>query len=331
MSVTSILVIRLSAIGDIILTTPLVRQLRRKFPQAEIDFFIKPAYRSILAENPYLSAVVSEPEKLKSQYDVVIDLQNNFRSSQIRKRRSSRVFCYQKRNWKKFLLVHFKVNVLKNNLPVPERYLEAIAALDLSDDGFGCDYFITEKDRAFAEKAMAQKRKTLALCFGAKHFTKQYPPARYAEVINKLFAEQPPVQILLLGGKEDAPLAKAISANVADKTHLRDFSGQCTLGQTAALLACCDAVLTNDTGLMHMASAFGKKMVVIFGSSVREFGFAPYRTPHKILEIPALACRPCSHIGKSQCPKKHFQCMNLITPESVVRAVREALSDSVDW
>jgi len=327
---TSILIIRLSAIGDVILTTPLVRQLRKKYPHAKIDFFIKPAYRSILAENPYLTAIHSEAQTLKPEYDFIIDLQNNLRSAKICKGRSARVFRYQKRNWKKFLLVHFKWNIVRENVPVPERYLDAVGELNLEDDGLGCDYFIAEEDRKFAKNKIPQGRKTLALCFGAKHFTKQYPPARYAEVLNKLFAAQA-AQVLLLGGKEDAALAKEISANVADKTHLLDFSGTCSLGETAALLAQSDAVLTNDTGLMHMASAFGKKMVVIFGSSVREFGFAPYRTPHDILEMAELRCRPCSHIGKSKCPKQHFQCMNLISPERVVRAVQEALSHETRW
>lgn len=325
MPAEKILIIRLSSIGDIILTTPLVRRLRRTFPAAQIDYLVKPAFKSLLAQNPYINTLLTLDQTGElATYDIIIDLQNNFRSKRLRSRKAKEIYFYQKQNWKKLLLVKFKINLFKAFKPVPERYIEAAEALELKDDGLGCELFTGKDDQQFAAKEFTSSLPKLAVCYGAKHFTKQFPAEKFSHVLNELLARHE-IEVLLLGGKEDAALGEKIFSRIEKKDRVKDFSGKCSLMETAALLSQADAVLTNDTGLMHMASAFGKPMVVLFGSSVEEFGFAPYRVPSRILQVSGLACRPCSHIGRSSCPKKHFKCMNGISDASVIQAVEEAL------
>lgn len=325
MPAEKILIIRLSSIGDIILTTPLVRMLRNAFPQAKIDYLVKPAFTSLLAENPHINTVLTTDQTdALATYDIIIDLQNNFRSKRLRSGKANAIYFYRKQNWKKLLLVQFKINLFKAYKLIPERYIKAVEALGLKDDGLGCELFIGKCDQQFAAKALSQGLPKLAVCYGAKHFTKQFPVEKFTYVLNALLVRHQ-IEVLLLGGKEDAALGEQIFSRIEKKDQVKDFSGKCSLMETAALLSLSDAVLTNDTGLMHMASAFGKPMVVLFGSSVEEFGFAPYRVPSRILQVRGLPCRPCSHIGRSNCPKKHFKCMNDISDASVILAVEDAL------
>ncbi len=317
----TILVIRLSSIGDIILTTPLLRRLRVAYPEARIDYCTKAPFTSLVASNPHLSTIYTLDHPPLGAYDLVVDLQNNTRSHKIvRSLRARHSVRYHKESWKKWLLVHFKINLVPSERSVVERYQDGLKAFHISDDSKGCELYPNPADRAFAEPFFVSGRKTLAFCFGANHFTKRYPPPRFASILSRLLREQP-MQVLLLGGKEDAPVAQQILVALPDsqRSLVTPLAGSCSLMQTAAILERCDAVLTNDTGLMHMASAFGKKLFVLFGSSSRSFGFLPYHTPYDLFEVEGLRCRPCSHIGREQCPKGDFRCMNDLS-ESLIAA-----------
>ncbi len=111
----------------------------------------------------------------------------------------------------------------------------------------------------------------------------------------------------------------------AYRSMVVNLAGNCSLMQTAALLQQADAVLCNDTGLMHMASAFGKKLFVLFGSSSAAFGFLPYHTPYDLFEVDGLHCRPCSHIGRDHCPKGHFRCMNDLSQSLIAGKILDYL------
>ncbi len=314
--VQKILVIRLSSIGDIILTTPLLRSLSIAYPEARIDYCTKPPFVSLLVSNPCISTLYTIENPPNVIYDMVIDLQNNLRSQAlVRTLQSSRTFRYRKENWKKWLLVTFKLNLYGAYRSVVERYCDALRPLNISTDQAGCELYPSSEELAYAANSLQLAKKTLALCFGAKHSTKRYPPKQFALLLTYLLQKNP-LQIVLLGGKEDALQAIEIMNNLP--THYRNMvlnlAGRSTLMQTAAILANCDAVLSNDTGLMHIASAFGKKLFVLFGSSSPAFGFLPWRTPYELFEVEALSCRPCSHIGRNHCPKGHFRCMTDLSP-----------------
>ncbi len=314
-SVKTILVIRLSSIGDIVLTTPLLRSLEQLWPQAGIDYCTKSPFVSLLASNPRLSTIHTLERPPAGSYDLVVDLQNNIRSNAIvRSLKAAQVVRYQKANWKKWLLVQFRVNVDRTCRSVVDRYRDALHETALPADPAGCELYLSPAERSYAAPFFEggdAGTKTLALCFGANHFTKRFPPKRFASLLSLLQRELP-LQVLLLGGKEDAPHALEIMNALSDSSRSKvlNLAGCCSLMQSAALLERSDAVLCNDTGLMHIASAFGKKLFVLFGSSSPAFGFLPYHTPYELFEVEGLKCRPCSHIGRDRCPKGHFRCMN---------------------
>jgi heptosyltransferase-2 len=327
-AIRRVLVVRLSAIGDIVLTTPLLEELHRALPHAMIDYCTKAPFMPLVASNPVVVSVVT-PESVSpgTEYDLVVDLQNNRRSrAMIRKIRAGKVTRYHKSNWKKVLLVHFKINVSEGCQSVVERYGEAL-------DGIAgkvtspCLLYPSPDDRAFAAGALGTEAPVLAVCFGANHFTKRYPLERFARIIG-LVASATTARVLLLGGKEDEADAAKLMAALPETARSRVLSlaGKASLMQSAALLERSALVLCNDTGLMHIASAFGRKLFVIFGSSVREFGFMPWKADYELFETEGLKCRPCSHIGRSTCPEGHFRCMTDIAPERIAAKIVETLN-----
>ncbi len=324
-AINKILVIRLSSIGDIILTTPLLRRLHAAYPDARIDYCTKPPFVTLLGSNPRLSKIYTTEQLPSERYDLVVDLQNNHQSRTIvGSIHATQKVKYSKENWKKWLMVQCKLNLYSTSQSVVNRYQAALTKLKVTDDIEGCELYLSASEKAFAEPCILAGKKTLALCFGARHFTKRFPPRRFAALLSILFTDDS-VRVLLLGGKEDASQALEIvnALPLSFRSKVVNLSGSCSLMQTAALLEQCDAVLTNDTGLMHMASAFGKKLFVLFGSSSSVFGFLPYHTPYQLFEVEGLACRPCSHIGRDRCPKGHFRCMNDLSEELIARSILE--------
>ena len=310
--IKTILVIRLSSIGDIVLTTPLLRNLQSVWPDAKIDYCTKAPFVSLLAENPRLSAIYTLEAPPADAYDLVVDLQNNLRSHAIvHSLHKQHLVHYRKANWKKWLLVHYNINLYGSYRSVVDRYRDALKTFALSGDSLGCELYPSSSDRACASTYFNGALKTLALCFGAKHFTKRYPPRSFAALLTLLLRDKP-LQVLLLGGKEDAPQAAEIMQALPEvfRPMVLNLAGSCSLMQTAAILERSDAVLCNDTGLMHIASAFGKKLFLLFGSSSAAFGFLPCHAPYDLFEVEGLRCRPCSHVGRDRCPKGHFRCMN---------------------
>lgn len=319
--VRSILVVRLSSIGDIILATPVVRRIRARWPEARLDFCTREPFLPILSGNPHISNLHT-PETLppNSSYDLIVDLQNSRRSKKMLKRVGARRRVrYRKGNWKKWLLVHLKLDLYGEAPSVVDRYAAALSGFGLEDDEHGCELFPSAADRAYAEEVLPGGGPVLAVAFGARHLTKRWPAERFAETIRTLIASVPGLRVVLLGGREDAPHAEEIMAmlgGVAPASVL-NLAGGCSLMESSALLERSSAVLTNDTGLMHMASAFRKRLFVLFGSSSQAFGFLPYRSVFELFEVPGLRCRPCSHIGRNRCPKGHFRCMREIPAERV--------------
>jgi heptosyltransferase-2 len=128
-------------------------------------------------------------------------------------------------------------------------------------------------------------------------------------------------EIVLLGGVADKEICEKISQNASFK--ITDKSGATSVFETARELDSCNLLITNDTGVMHIAAARRIPVVAIFGSTVTEFGFAPFRVENRVVEIEKLPCRPCTHIGRAECPLGHFKCMNLITPDAVLKSAGE--------
>ncbi len=311
----NILIIRLSSLGDVLLTTPVVRSLKKKFPSAEIDFLVKPQYKEALKHNPYLRNIFEYvPKNLKeiiktlrnNKYDFVLDLQNNLRSRKVRKALKTKTYVFHKPTFEKFMLVHFKKNYFGGVFPIPYRY--ALAVKDLQLDNEGLDLFLP-KDLA---PVIKKEENYIGFCPGARHFTKRYP-AEYFVRLGKLLGKEG-FQIAIFGGKDDTEICSEIASKIPNAKNLCNEN---KLFETAVNIKECKAVICNDSGLMHTAAAVKTPVVAIFGSTVKEFGFVPFGVKNIILERNDVPCRPCSHIGREKCPKKHFDCMRKLTPEEV--------------
>ncbi len=316
-ALNKVLIIRLSSLGDILLTAPLLRALKKINPQLEIDYLLRQEYKDALSLNPNLQELFlftrNDFENLKilnhlreKKYNLIIDLQNNFRSRGITSKLKGEKVKFDKKSFQKILLVKAKINLLRNETPIPVRYAKMIEGLTLDD--FGLELF-TDK---IPSADIQNKNNPIGLCPGARHFTKRWPVEYYIQLSKYLIQNN--FDVVLFGGRIDSEICQKIYQEVPEVINLQNDNN---ILQTAADMKLCKAIVCNDSGLMHTAAAVGVRVLTIFGSSVKEFGFAPYNAKSLLLENNSLSCRPCSHIGKENCPEKHFACMKEIKPEFV--------------
>jgi ADP-heptose:LPS heptosyltransferase len=308
-----ILILRFSSIGDIVLTTPVIRCLKKQLPNAEIHYATKSAFKGILENNPYVDKVhiLSTStndliQELKSEkFDLVIDLHKNLRTLKIKWSLHTKSYSFDKLNVKKWLYVHWKFKVMPDK-HIVERYLETVQALGIQNDHAGLDYFIPKKDIVDLNTLPEVfKKGYVAIAIGAQHATKRLPEAKLKELVEKIS-----FPVLFLGGKEDATMGDALINYFSDTKHILNTCGKYNLNQSASLVEQSNYVYTHDTGLMHIAAALKKRVVSIWGNTVPEFGMYPYKTEYVAWQVADLNCRPCSKIGFNACPKKHFNCMN---------------------
>jgi ADP-heptose:LPS heptosyltransferase len=309
-----ILILRFSSIGDIVLTSPVVRCLKQQLPNAEIHFATKNKFKSLLECNPYIDKIhvlnnsifdlIGELQTEK--FDVIIDLHNNLRTRIIKTFVGKKSYSFNKLNFEKWLMVNLKINRLPN-VHIVDRYLAATKKLGIKNDGKGLDFFISVEDENFGKNYAQSSGSYIAFAIGGQFVTKKLPQERMVELINLQNKK-----IVLLGGKEDELVANYILSNTK---NTESFCGKVSLHQSAAIIKYADLVLTHDTGLMHIAAAYQKKINIFWGNTIPQFGMYPYLhsiVDFKNFEVQNLSCRPCSKIGYAACPKKHFNCMNEI-------------------
>lgn len=326
-----ILVLRFSSIGDIVLTTPVVRVLKTSLDNAEVHYATKASFAGIFDANPYMDKVHTLNDSLmalvrelrEEKFDCIIDLHNNLRTRIISFLLGVKTYRFNKLNQAKWLMVRFKLDRLPNR-HIVERYMDTLKPLGLKNDSLGLDYFIPESQEVELEwLPEAFQKEYVAFAMGGQHATKKLPLKRMIELCDKI--NKP---IVLLGGKEDELAAEEIVKFFARRERASDYEeglqklnkkaeifnacGKFSLHQSASLLRQARYVFSHDTGLMHIAAAFQKHIFSIWGSTIPAFGMYPYRTKFVILEKQGLSCRPCSKIGFDKCPKGHFNCMNKI-------------------
>jgi len=334
-SIRNILIIRFSSIGDILLTTNIIRQIRINFPEAKISFVTKEVYQELIQFNPNIDQIfilknekrglqLLATELRKQSFDYIIDLHNNYRSTYLRfKLRSKKTFVYKKPLIRRFLLVNFKINLFNKQQSIPLRYLKSIKKLSIIDDFKGLELFWpVSTDEEIYTLTRSITGDLIVLAPGAGFFTKRWPIEYFSELVEKLSEIWPTHNFCVLGSQAEAYLATYLT-DKSPKVH--NFCGKLSLLQSASLISKAKLVISNDSGLMHVASAVKTSVVGIFGSTVREFGFFPFRAKHVIVENNKLNCRPCSHIGKKTCPEVHFKCMREIKPELVMLAAKSLL------
>ncbi len=344
---SKILIIRFSSIGDIVLTWPVVRFLREQFPGAQIDFLTKKKYAELLRWNEGLTNVIlfeeGEAGELTAvkkrirgtRYDLIVDLHNSLRSRYLRVFSGARkVRVFRKQAFKRFLLVRFKRNLYHNPRSVTDRYADTVRTYGNPDVTVRMPVpkEVLHTAAGLVRSGTFSASDTLVgFAPSAMHFTKRWPMERFVKLGIALASEER-VKIAIFGSAEEsdycADLAHLVNSGAA--THSAEsFAGKLSLAESAAAAGLCALFITNDTGLMHLAAARGVPLVAVFGSSVKEFGFHPQGARSFVVENRGLECRPCSHIGRSECPEKHFRCMSDITVDTVLAEARRLLRDNL--
>jgi len=334
-----VLFIRLGAIGDILLMTPLLRMFHAHYPQTQMDVLVKEKFFSLLQFHPLLHEVVllpdspSLPELVQTtktladkDYNVIFDLQKHWRSYFISWFAHADQVCrYTKFSGRRLALVYGKKNYYAG-VPdtIPARYHLAFWQFQLPWQPAALELYLPdfEQESVAARWPFAPTDLVIAVAPGAGRETKKWPSIYYIELILKI-RRQRDVQFLLLGGEGDIALCAEIERTL--KGQVVNWCGTTTLLATAAALRRCQLVICNDTGLMHLAAAMQRRIVAIFGPTVREFGFFPFMTNATVVEHSHLACRPCSFHGTASCPKKHFRCMMELSPDRVLGEVEKML------
>ncbi len=302
-----ILVLRLSSLGDIILTFPFLKELKTLMPSSKIVFLTKQDYRELSELNPNIDDIIcinndnlSEIKKqIKNEnFHYVFDLHKNFRSIYLTLFLKSKVLRYRKNNFRKYFLVNFKINLFKNIIPVYKKYLLTLAGFSAElNDSFSITEFKLNGERPL-------EKPYIIVSPSSKHFTKTYPKEKYLEIIkrnnDKLF--------ILTGSSSevDMKICSYLNDNALNTLNL---CGILSFPELAVYIKYCEYVISNDSGIMHLAEALNKKVFAFFGSTVKEFGFYPQLQSSVVFENINLKCRPCARSGKNKCPKTHFKCM----------------------
>ncbi|MCC6818038.1 MAG: glycosyltransferase family 9 protein [Bacteroidia bacterium] len=306
-----ILILRFSSIGDIVLTTPVLRCLKTQKPEHEIHYATKKQYHGLLSNNPYIDklhllegSTTNFTSSLKKEnFDLIIDLHNNLRTVNIWSILRVKRYKIDKLNWEKWLMVRLKVNVLPY-IHIVDRYMDTISHLGIINDGKGLDYFIPNSTE-ISQFNLPDNYFVYAL--GAQHTTKKLPLSKQIELCNSLNQN-----IVLIGGKEDIQAGISLSEQCKNTINL---CGKLNIDQSALIMKNSLKVIAHDTGMMHIAAALNKTIISIWGNTIPEFGMTPYYSNDfddsecRTLEVNDLSCRPCSKIGFSSCPKGHFKCM----------------------
>ncbi len=314
--VPKFLIIRFSAIGDIVLTSPVIRCLKEQVPGAEIHFLTKAVHKPLLECNPHISKIITIEKNVREviqllneeKYDRIVDLHHNLRSWETIKELGVPASSFPKLNLEKWLLVNIGINRLPD-LHIVDRYMKTVEYLGIKNDNKGLDfYYPSEKEAVLERLPSAIQNNYIAMVTGATHFTKQMPADKLAEIIRASGK-----QFALLGGKQDIEKGRKINSLVPDQTT--DLCGQLDIHESAVIIKHAQKVITHDTGLMHIAAAFKKEIISLWGNTLPEFGMYPYQTGNGekgvgfISEVKNLKCRPCSKLGHEACPKGHFKCM----------------------
>lgn len=346
-----VLIIRFSSIGDIVLTTPVVRCIKQQIPGIQVHYLTKQQFRPVIEGNPYIDKIICiEKDKdvggvmkeLRAEkYDYIVDLHKNLRSWRVILFLLKPFGTFTKLNIRKWMICKLKINILPD-VHIVDRYFHAVKRLGVKNDGLGLDYFIPTGTDPWEKLPALPHTGYLTLVIGGKHATKQLPKERLLELCNLISKS-----IVILGGPEDREAGEylaggsrqsagssrqeAVSSRQeagsgrqfvdkvgaqtgSEKSIIINTCGQLTLNESAALVRDADRVITHDTGLMHIAAAFQKDIISIWGNTIPEFGMYPYfpkdhSGTSRIIEVKGLSCRPCSKIGYQQCPKGHFKCM----------------------
>jgi ADP-heptose:LPS heptosyltransferase len=329
-----LLVIRFSSIGDIVLTTPILRALKNQIQDVEIHYLTKKSFTGLLDQNPFIDQLITIDQhidevvpRLKNEnYDYIIDLHKNARTLSLRKKLGKKALTFPKLNLEKWLLVNFKWNKMPK-IHIVDRYFEAVKSLGVKNEQHLCDFYIAPKDEIDIHSAFGfETGNYISFAIGAQFATKRLPVPKIVEILSLIDAP-----IVLVGGPTDRENAQEIINSLPERKII-SACGAYNIGQSASIVKQSTVLLTHDTGLMHIATCFKVPIVSVWGNTVPDLGMFPYypQNPElfSIHEVKDLKCRPCSKIGFKECPKKHFNCMQLQQSDKIAADLRERFSTS---
>lgn len=317
-----ILIVRLSSIGDIVLTTPIIRRLHAQ-RDVEIHYLTKARFRSVLEYHPEIHRLWTFESRLEEVmpqlklegFSEVIDLHRNLRSWRLKQYLKVPSHSFPKLNMQKWIFVNFGWDVMPD-VHIVDRYMRAVEHLGVLDDGKGLDYFVG-KD---AERVVAglPKEPYVALVIGGNHPGKRLAPHQLKQLCGQILHP-----VVLLGGPEDAQVAE----EVAGGEHVLNFVGKISLNESAVAVRESAAVISHDTGLMHIAAAYGKDVLSIWGATVPEFGMYPYRAGKnsQMFRPYNRKHRPHSKLGNKHVLKGIFKGMSAIRIDDIARVTNEIL------
>lgn len=321
--------------GDILLTSALVRALRTRHPEAHIAFLIKRQFAPLVSDSPRLSEVITYADdgpllplarELRARrFTHLLDLHGSLRSRALHWLVPGRWREYSKRRVAREILIRLKKNVYRDTTPEAERFFDAAEGLDVRPDGQGLEFFVSAAARQrvttwLAERGLGGTPFTL-LGPGAAHFSKRWPPEYWHALAERLAARGE--AIVITGGKAEREVGDAMVAaarTMGPSVLAHNSAGEFSLQETGALLERSQALVVGDTGVMHMATAVGTPIVTMMGPTVGPFGFYPYRAKGTVLERD-LYCRPCTPFGGPTCPEGHHRCLRDIPPAEVEQAL----------
>ena len=312
-----LLFIRFSSIGDIVLTTPAIRCAKQQIPGVEIHFLTKRSMEDLVAANPYIDqchylesdvdATIDALKKIK--FDYIIDLHHNLRTWKIKSALGVKAFCYHKLSLKKLLLAKLHINLLPTT-HVCERYIDSLKYFNVVNDGKGLDYFFPSKTSfSAANLPTSHQAGFVAFVIGASYFNKKMPIDKWIQLAAKI-----KMPIVLIGGKEDEMAATSIATS--NSIGIYNACGKYSIQESASILQMSKLVVSHDTVFLHIAAAFKKPTITIWGATSPALQFEAYyprenAPAHYNALVPNLNCQPCSKQGAGKCPQGHFACMQL--------------------
>ncbi len=315
-----VLVIRFRSLGDVVLTTPLLRAIRTRHPDAEITFVVQSRYAELLAGNPAVARVVAPLPRestgalarrlMPNQYDARVDLQDSRRSRRLRHLLGGSWGVVDRRRAARLALIWLGVDTYGPRVPMAERYFAAASALQVRPDGAPAEVFPTAEQEEYAAGLVPPG--AVALAPGAAWANKRWPLEHWRALADRLAARGLPM--VAVGSADERSLLQG--PGIIDAYGL-------SLGATAAVLRRARVVVGNDSGLLHLATAVRRPVIALVGPTVGAFGYFPYGVPAEVIERP-LACRPCTPSGSPHCPLGHHRCMIEIEPAAVAAAVERA-------
>lgn len=325
-----VLIVRFSSIGDIVLTSPIIRTLKKQFETVEIHYITKSSFKEIISTNPNVDKVFSIEKSIfectsqlrAENYDFIIDLHKNIRTLLLKTILLKPSYSFNKINFAKWLIVNFKINILPQK-HIVDRYFEGLSKIKLKNDDLGLDFYIN-KDTKLSEKFLEFESKHnifYVFAIGGTYYTKRCTAEKITEICQSIN-----LPVILIGSEAEKKIAEIVKESLAEKCL--DLTTETDLQQSALIAQKSKFVISHDTGMMHISAALKKPLISIWGNTIPSFGMYPFfpenqKDRYLISEVKKLNCRPCSKLGKHQCPKKHFKCTNDINITEILTFISQ--------